>query len=38
MKNLEILKDKFLSLSKKGKMLTVFVTLVVTLIIFDWLF
>jgi|TARA_B100001063_G_scaffold209480_1_gene206522 hypothetical protein len=38
MKNLEILKDKFLSLSKKGKMLTVFVGLVVGIIILDWLF
>ena len=38
MKNLELLKDKFLSLSKKGKMLTVFVGLVVGIIILDWLF
>jgi|TARA_R110001592_G_scaffold194684_1_gene442247 hypothetical protein len=38
MKNLEILKDKFLSLSKKGKMLTIFVGLVVGIIILDWLF
>jgi len=38
MKNLEILKDKFLSLSKKGKMLTIFVGLVVGIIIIDWLF
>tara|TARA_R100000900_G_scaffold134465_1_gene111731 strand:+ start:259 stop:375 length:117 start_codon:yes stop_codon:yes gene_type:complete len=38
MRNLEILKDKFLSLSKKGKMLTVFVGLVVGIIILDWLF
>ena len=35
---IEILKEKFLSLSKKGKMLTVFVTLIVTLIVIDWLF
>jgi len=38
MKNLEILKDKFLSLSKKGKMLTIFVGIVVGIIILDWLF
>jgi len=38
MRNLEILKDKFLSLSKKGKMLTIFVGLVVGIIILDWLF
>jgi len=38
MRNLEILKDKFLSLSKKGKMLTIFVGLVVGIIIIDWLF
>ena len=38
MKNLEILRDKFLDMSKKGKMLTVFVGLVVGIIILDWLF
>jgi hypothetical protein len=38
MRNLEILKEKFLSLSKKGKMLTIFVGLVVGIIILDWLF
>tara|TARA_R110002012_G_scaffold263784_2_gene447013 strand:+ start:1573 stop:1689 length:117 start_codon:yes stop_codon:yes gene_type:complete len=38
MRNLEILKDKFLSLSKKGKMLTIFVGLVVGIIILDFLF
>jgi len=38
MRNLEILKEKFLSLPKKGKMLTIFVGLVVGIIILDWLF
>jgi hypothetical protein len=38
MKNLEILRDKFLDMSKKGKMLTIFVGLVVGIIILDWLF
>ncbi len=38
MKNLELLKEKFLSLSKKGKMLTVFVGLIIGIIILDCLF
>jgi len=38
MRNLELLRDKFLDLSKKGKMITVFVGLVVGLIILDLLF
>jgi len=38
MKNLELLKDKFLDMSKKGKMITVLVGLVVGIIILDWLF
>jgi len=38
MKNLELLKDKFLSLSQKGKMLTLFVGLIIGIIILDCLF
>jgi len=38
MKNLKLLKDKFLSMSQKGKMLTVFVGLIIGIIILDWLF
>jgi hypothetical protein len=38
MRNLEILRDKFLDMSKKAQMLTVFVGLVVGIIILDWLF
>tara|TARA_R110002110_G_scaffold217366_2_gene431374 strand:+ start:283 stop:399 length:117 start_codon:yes stop_codon:yes gene_type:complete len=38
MRNLEILVDKFLDLSKKGKMVTIFAALVVGIIILDWLF
>ncbi len=38
MRNLELLRDKFLDLSKKGKMITVFVGLVVGIIILDLLF
>ena len=38
MRNLELLRDKFLDLSKKGKMITVFVGLVVGIIILDVLF
>ncbi len=38
MKNLELLKDKFLDMSKKGKMITALVGLVVAIIILDWLF
>ena len=38
MRNLEILKDKFLDMSKKGKMITILVGLVVGIIVLDWLF
>ncbi len=38
MRNLEILRDKFLDMSKKAQMLTVFVGLIVGIIILDWLF
>lgn len=38
MKNLEILKDKFSSLSKKAKMLAIFVGLIIGIILFDWVF
>jgi hypothetical protein len=38
MRNLELLRDKFLDLSRKGKMITVFVGLVVGIIILDLLF
>ena len=38
MRNLEILRDKFLDLSKKSKMITILVGLVVGIIIIDWLF
>jgi len=38
MRNLEILRDKFLDMSKKGKMITIFASLVVGIIILDWLF
>jgi len=38
MRNFELLRDKFLELSKKGKMITVFVGLVVGIIILDLLF
>jgi hypothetical protein len=38
MRNLEILRDKFLDLSKKSKMITIFAALVVGIIIIDWLF
>jgi hypothetical protein len=38
MRNLELLRDKFLDLSKKGKMITVFVGLVIGIIILDLLF
>jgi hypothetical protein len=38
MRNLELLRDKFLELSKKGKMITVFVGLVIGIIILDLLF
>jgi hypothetical protein len=38
MRNLEILRDKFLDLSKKAKMVTILVGLVVGIIILDFLF
>jgi len=38
MRNLEILRDKFLDMSKKAKMITILVGLVVGIIILDWLF
>ena len=38
MRNLEILRDKFLDLSKKAKMITILVGLVVGIIILDFLF
>ena len=38
MRNLEILRDKFLDLSKKSKMITILVGLVVGIIILDFLF
>ena len=38
MKNLEILKDKFSSLSKKAKMLTILVGLIIGIILLDWIF
>tara|TARA_R100001463_G_scaffold133621_1_gene195191 strand:- start:340 stop:456 length:117 start_codon:yes stop_codon:yes gene_type:complete len=38
MKNLELLKEKFLSMSQKAKMLTVFVGLIIGIIILDCLF
>lgn len=38
MRNLEILKDKFLDMSSKAKMITILVGLVVGIIILDWLF
>ena len=38
MRNLEILRDKFLDLSKKTQMITILVGLVVGIIILDWLF
>jgi len=38
MRNLEILRDKFLDMSNKAKMVTIFAALVVGIIIIDWLF
>ena len=38
MRNLEILRDKFLDMSKKAKMITILVGLVVGIIILDFLF
>jgi len=38
MRNLELLKDKFMDMSKKGKMITILAGLVVGIIILDWLF
>jgi len=38
MRNLEILKDKFLDMSSKAKMITILVGLVVGIIVLDWLF
>ena len=38
MRNLEILKDKFLDMSSKAKMVTILVGLVVGIIILDFLF
>ena len=38
MRNLEILRDKFLDMSKKSKMITILVGLVVGIIILDFLF
>jgi hypothetical protein len=38
MKNIELLKDKFLSLSQKGKMITIFVGLIIGIVILDCLF
>ncbi len=38
MRNLEILRDKFLDMSKKAKMITIFASLVVGIVIIDWLF
>lgn len=38
MRNLEILRDKFLDLSKKTQMITILVGLVVGIIVLDWLF
>ena len=38
MRNLEILRDKFLDMSNKSKMVTIFSALVVGIIIIDWLF
>jgi len=38
MRNLEILRDKFLDMSKKGKMITILAGLVVGIVIIDWLF
>jgi len=38
MKNLELLKDKFMEMSSKAKMITIFAGLVVGIIILDWLF
>jgi len=35
MKNLKLLTDKFQSLSKRGKMLTIFVGVIVVLILLD---
>tara|TARA_Y100000401_G_scaffold105399_1_gene98019 strand:+ start:258 stop:374 length:117 start_codon:yes stop_codon:yes gene_type:complete len=38
MRNFELLRDKFMELSTKAKMLTIFAGLVVGIIILDWLF
>jgi len=38
MRNLELLKDKFMDMSKKGKMITILAGLVVGILILDWLF
>jgi len=38
MRNLELLKDKFLDMSTKAKMITIFAGLVVGIIILDCLF
>jgi len=38
MRNLELLRDKFLDMSKKAKMITIFASLVVGIVILDWLF
>ncbi len=38
MRNLEILRDKFLDMSKKAQMLTLLFGLVAGIIILDWLF
>ena len=38
MRNLELLRDKFLDMSTKAKMITILAGLVVGIIILDWLF
>jgi hypothetical protein len=38
MKNLQLLKQKFLTLTKRGKMIAVFVALILGIIILDILF
>tara|TARA_B100001093_G_scaffold132199_1_gene124742 strand:- start:775 stop:891 length:117 start_codon:yes stop_codon:yes gene_type:complete len=38
MKNIKLLTEKFNSLNKRGKMITIFAGLVITIVILDWLF
>jgi len=38
MRNFELLRDKFMELSTKAKMLTIFVGLVIGIILLDWIF